>query len=920
MRGLIDVSVSKLFVKNCPAKYYFFSFTVCLKKPVALIKKAFYFLFFVLLLGSLGCSVKKNTASSRTYHNLVSHYNIYFNARESYKSGIRKASKQLKPDFNKTLPAFPLETKETAGLITSEMDRVVKKVSKLITYHSITAKPKQKKTKLTEKEKEFFNLPEYNKWVDDSYLLMGKAQYMKNDLASALTSFNYIVSKKYPDPGVVMEARLWAAKIYDRSKDFRAAEETLQELEKEKDKIPSSILKDYFKVKANHYLLQGKTDLAIEELKKTLEYSKKKDEKALTAYLLGQLYEEKKDMADAVKYYRMVFHFNPPYEMAFNAHIRIAEDTETYAENLKQIKKDLHKLLRDEKNKEYRDQIYYAFGKIAMKENKPDEAIEYFKKSAHYSVSNDVQKGLSYLAAAEIYFDRNDYDHAQMFYDSTVAFLPGDYAGYAEYKNKSNSLNRLVRYTREITLQDSLQHLAALPEKKRLAIIDGIIETLVQQEKQEAEQNASQAYSRGQAMLTDIRYQSELNRSGQWYFYNPTALGFGRTEFKRRWGTRKLEDNWRRKNKASVSFESATQEEDSLSAEQVIKSVQKTNKKSRSYYLRQIPLNDSMMVASNAQLQEGLFESAMIFYNDLKDYDKAIHNLERIATDFPQSTYLLASYYTLYNLYRETGKTDLADKYKNLIIEKFPDSEQAKVLKDPLYLKKINEQKLEEERKYEQVYHMFETGNYQEVIRRCDLALQEKTGEDLRSKYMFLRAVSIGKTSDPRTFKEALKQVADSVTDRDIATRATNLITYLNQEHPVLKQEEIEKTARVIYHFNPKEDHFLTIFVKDPSINLNQLKFEIINFNTDQYPQTDFEVNTDKDAVKGMNVITVKTLGKFKEAMDYLKAFDQYPALAPYVQNPGIEVFLFSESGFKTFLKSKSLDPYRVFYKKYYLR
>jgi len=883
-------------------------------------KKVFYFVFFILLLGNSGCSVKKNTGSSRAYHNLVSHYNIYFNAKESYKSGIRRAWKQIKPDFARTLPVFPLETKETASLITSEMDRVVKKASKLISYHSITAKPKRKKTKLTEKEKEFYNLPEYNKWVDDSYLLMGKAQYLKNDLASALTSFNYIINKKYPDSKVVLEARLWAVKVYDRTKDFRAAEEILKELEKEKRKIPSSILEDYYKVRGNHYLLQGKTEAAIEELKKALECSKEKYKKAFTAYLLGQLFEKTGDMADAVKYYRRVLHLNPPYEMAFNAHIHIAENSETYDENLKQIKKDLYKLLRDEKNEEYRDQIYYAFGKIAMKENKVDEAIDYFKNSAHYSISNDVQKGLSYLAMADIYFNRNDYDDAQIYYDSTVAFLPEDYPGYEDYKSKSHNLNRLVRFTREIVLQDSLQHLASLSEKERLAIIDGIIKKLVEQEKKEAELNASQTYSHGQAMQTDIRYQSEINRSGQWYFYNPTALGFGRTEFKRRWGTRKLEDNWRRKNKAAISFEATAQEKDTVSNEQIIKSVQKGNKKSRSYYLRQIPLNDSMMVASNAQLQEGLFESAMIFYNDLKDYDNAIHNLERLAKDFPQSTYLLATYYTLYGLYRETGKTGLANKCKNLIIEKFPDSYQAKILKDPLYLKKINEQRLEEERKYEEVYHLFKTGNYQEVIRRCDQMLQKGIGEALKSKYMFLRAVSIGKTSDPRTFKEVLKQVADSVTDQDIAARARNLIAYLNQELPVLKQEEIEKTASVIYHFNPNEDHLLTIFVKDPSINLNQLKFEIINFNTDQYPQSDFEVNVDNDAMNGMSIITVKTLGKYKDAMVYIKTFAQYPALVPYIQNPRVEVFIFSESDFETFLKNKSLDTYRVFYKKYYLR
>ncbi len=884
-----------------------------------MVKKVFYFLFFTLLLGISGCSVKKNTGASRAYHNLVSHYNIYFNAKESYKSGLRKAWKQIKPDFTKIIPVFPLETEETANLVSADMDRVVVKASKLITYHSITARPKKKKGKLTEKEKEFYNLPEYNKWVDKSYLLMGKAQYMKNDLPDALTSFNYIISKKYPDADVILEARLWAVKVYDRMKDFVSAGEILKELEKEEGKIPESLLGDYHRIRANHFLLQDDREAAITELEKVLENTRKKYQKSFTAYLLGQLYEERGDDANAVKYYRMVFHLNPPYEMAFNAHIRIAEDSEAYAENLKQIKKDLRKLLRDEKNKEYRDQIYYAFGKVAMKENKVDEAIDQYKKSAHVSVSNNVQKGLSYLAIAEIYFGRNDYDNAQIFYDSTVAFLPEDYPGYEDYHTRSASLNRLVKYTREVTLQDSLQHLAAMPEKKRLAVIDGIIEKLNEQQRLEAEKLANQNYSQGQAMQTDIRYRNELNRTGEWYFYNPSALAFGKSEFVKRWGNRKLEDNWRRKNKVVVSF-ATTQEEDTAAVGEVAGTVQKNNKMSRSYYLKQIPLNDSMMVISRDKLQEGLFESAMIFYYDLKDYDKATGNLERLVREFPQSTYLLATYYTLYKIYGETGKPALADKYKNLLIQKFPDSEQAKILKDPLYLKKLNEKMLEEDKQYAQVYDLFNAGEYQEVIRRCDHALQGNPREDLKSKYMFLWAVATGKTSDPRTFKKVLQEVADSVPDKEIAARAKGLIAYLNQEHPVLKQEEIEKTAKIIYHFNGDEDHLLAVFVKDPSVNVNQLKFEIINFNTDQYPQTEYQVAADKDIIKGMTVITVKPLGKYREAGDYLKAFKQYSDLTSYMQNPAVEIFLFSVSNFEIFLKNKSLDPYRVFYKKYYLR
>ncbi len=887
---------------------------------MTLIRKVFYFLFFILLLVPLGCSVKKNTASSRAFHNLTSHYNIFFNARESYKSGVKKAWKQTKIDYTKEIPVFPVENKETASAITPEMERVIKKASKLITYHSITAKPKKKSSNLTPKEKEFYSLPEYNKWVDDSYLLMGKAQYLKNDLASALVSFNYIIHTKYPDQDVILEAMLWAAKTYDRMKDYQSAEEILKELQKEEGKIPSSLLPEYYRERANHFLLQGKTNEATDEMKKVLENSRKKNDKALAAFLLGQLNEKAGNMADAVKYYRMIFHMNPPYEMAFNAHIRIAEDSQDYAENLKEVKKDLRKLLRDEKNKEYRDQIYYAFGEIALKEGKADEAIKDFKKSALYSVSNDEQKGLSYLSIADIYFKQDDYNGAQMYYDSAVAVLPGNYPGYEDYKIKSQSLNRLVRYTHEVTLQDSLQHLAALPEKKRLAVIDGIIEKVVEEEKEKAKQKEGQNYSYGQALQTEMRYQSEINRSGQWYFYNPAALSFGRSEFKKRWGNRKLEDNWRRKNKAAVTFESTAQAEDTASAKTVIQAVQRGNKKSRSYYLRQIPLNDSMMAVSNKQLQEGLFESSMIFYNELKNYDRAISNLERLVKDFPESSYLLPAYFTLYKLYKDKNETTRADKYKNLIIEKFPESEQAKVLKDPLYLKKLNEKREAAENEYQKVYNLFTAGRYREVIRYCDQAIGPGTDEDLKSKYMFLRAVSVGKTTDPATFKEALKAVADSVPDKEIASRCRILIGYLNQEHPVLKQKEIEKTARIIYHFNMSEKHLMVLFVNNRTVNINQLKFEIINFNTDQYPQTEFDVKTNKEIFRDTTVITIRPLGDLTKAREYEKAFDQYADLGRFVKDPDVEIFLFSESNFETFRKNKSLDPYRVFYKKYYLR
>ncbi len=865
-----------------------------------------------------GCSTQKNTGASRAFHDLVSHYNIFFNAKEAYKAGIRQAWKQYKPDFNKTLPVFPLESEQTAGTMASSMDRVIKKTSKLITYHSITAKPK-KPPHPTDKEKAFYNLPEYNKWVDDSYLLMGKAQYLKNDLEAAAITFNYILNR-FPDKEIVTAARIWLLKTYDRQKNFRNAEMVLTELKKQEQEegIPEDLLEEYHAALGNHYLLKKRPELAVPVLVKAYQESGKKRDRAHLAFLLGQLYEEQGDELQAVEYYKKVLHNNPIYDMRFTSQVRIAQNSGLANADLKEIKKTLRKLLRDDKNKEYRDQIYYAYGKVSLREGKENEAIDYFLKSAHASVSNNTQKGLSYLTTADLYFARNDYKHAQIYYDSAVAFLPGDYPGFAEYQTRSKSLNRLVRYTDEVALQDSLQRLAAMPKEEMLKVIDGIIKAEEERERKAAEANLVQPYSQGQALQDRQRYMGEIGRGGKWYFYNPTALAFGREEFRKRWGNRKLEDNWRISNKQSMAFGTAT--EDTTALEMNTQQVQATNKKSRSYYLRQIPLSDSLMAVSQSKRQEGLFESALIFESELNDLDRAIANLETLVHDYPDSKYLLPAFYQLYNLYTKTGKKALASKYKAMIIGRFPDSEEAKILQDPDYYKKINEKKMKEEQLYEEVYSLFNEGRYAEVIRMTDSLLQQGAPGDLKDKYLFMRAIAFGKTTNPKEMKTALQAVADSATDKEIVKRAKDLIALLKEEHPVLKKEEAEQVARVNFKYHPEEDQFMVILAPKGKVDVNQLKFEIFNFNTDKYPQENFTVTVNKDALKDYTLLIIKPLGDLKKAREYEVAFNTYPDLLSLMTTNGVEAYLFSQENFDEFLRNKSLDAYRIFYKKYYLR
>ena len=609
----------------------------------------------------------------------------------------------------------------------------------------------------------------------------------------------------------------------------------------------------------------------------------------------------------------------PDYDFTFNSRINLAEAAGSAGVNVRQVKKDLKKLLRDRKNRDFADQIYYAFGRIALSEGDEEQAIEYFKKSAASSVNNLSQKATSYLAIADLTFENNNYIESQQYYDSAVQVLPVNYPDFELIRSKSSNLNNLARYLTEVELQDSLQYLAGLTNTERMAVIDKIIEKVREEEKKARESEVVQNYTPGMQMQNQIRFQEELQRGGKWYFYNPSALGFGRNEFKRKWGSRRLEDNWRRKNKMTVNFEIAGNEAVTDSV-QVI-SAPSGDRTSRSYYLKQIPLTDSMMTISNKRLMEGLFESALIFKNDFQDLHRAETNLLTLLDRFPGSDnpYRLPAYYALYEIYRDRGETANSEKYKQWIISRYPESEQARILSDPQYLQKILEQSRRAENDYEKAYTALQSGHAAQVIGICDRYISTGIPEDLKSRFFFLRAQAIGLLGDERKYKEALTIVSDSSTIPEISTRAREIIDYLNQMKPELKEEELTAVAREIYSFDPDADQILLILVPGKQADLNRLKFDLLNFNTDFDPQNDLPV-TGEEVYQDTALLTVRGIGPLNKAWEYYKRLKNDTVFQNYLTSRDIEIFLSTEANFKVLREDKNVETYRLFFEQNYIQ
>ena len=312
------------------------------------------------------CSVENNTGATRNFHNLTSHYNIYFNGYESYKSGLIRAEAAIVDNYTKILPLFYYENEAIRQGISPQMQRAIDKASKVATFHSITAKPKVKKGKQNEKDQAFYEKNEYNKWMDDCYLLIGMSYMHQGEFFLASESFKHVI-KTFPEEETYYGALTWLARAYNMIGELKEAEEILVNLY-DLDEFPDEYKTELYTTLTDYYLRTEDYNKAADYLELALDTRLKKETKIRYTFILGQIYSELEASDKAIRSYKKVVRMNPPYVMAFNAKVSMAGAYQAGGAGSSDIKKVLNKMLKDSKNKEYLDQIYYALGNIYMEE------------------------------------------------------------------------------------------------------------------------------------------------------------------------------------------------------------------------------------------------------------------------------------------------------------------------------------------------------------------------------------------------------------------------------------------------------------------------------------------------------------------------------------------------------------------------
>lgn len=891
------------------------------------------YVFLVLIFA--GCSTEKNTRASRTFHNVTSKYNIYFNANESVKAGLLTIDERIEDDFTRLLPIYKESDPSTVRMVKSDMDYAVVKCSKLIEVHSITKKPKRKRGGGSKKYQDFASQEEFNKWIDDSYLLMGKAYFYQQNYYAAIENFSYIV-RKYPKEETADAAQVWLIRAYTELERFVEANEVIQAVQAYEN-FPKKLEKDLAVATAHYYVKQEEYSDAIKMLGIAIKKTFWKSEKARLQYIIAQLHQELGNDAEASRAFKAVTRMNPDYKMAFNARINSAGVFSADG-NSEEQKKELTKMLRDKKNVDFRDQIYYALGNVFFREGNRAQATENYKQSVATSFKNQYQRALSAITLADLFFEDLNYRGAQSYYDSAMIIIDETYPDFENVEAKYKSLTNLVDNLLLVEREDSLQRVAQMPEAQREALIARLMQE--EQERQRNMENVALQGAQQQGYYRSNRYRMGMGNSGGsgWYFYNPQTISYGRVTFQQQWGRRGLEDDWRRSNKNSASM----MDEEELAEETRVEEQREEDPLKKEFYTQDLPLTDSLLAASHEKIRDALYNAGKIFKSEFEDYPRSAESFEDLNKRYPENIYLLSAYFDLYDLYELMGNKQQSDYYRNLIISNFPESKFAQYLLNPNFFIEMEARLDSLNSLYHETFRNYKAGRYRDVILLSAKMKRMKPDTVITPKIDFMQAIATGTQLDMVGFENELKSYLVKYPEKEPSPLAKEILTliqdstladyqklvemgYINEE---IQNEELLEAKDINDEFGGKfsyEDDLLHYFViaypreDESKIDLNRLKFDIANYNIDHYTKVDYDIETE-NLDENIAFVIVRSMQNKENALIYHGAIIRKALVFKTLSGIDYMNFVISSANYRAVKEEKSTADYMKFFVKNYSR
>lgn len=964
----------------------------------------------------VGCTAQKKKGDisplAKLYHNTTAHYNGYFNAEELLAASVVQLDEQYQDNYNKILPIYPYREADNPKAVADDLDNAIKKVSVVVSLHRVSD------------------------WTDDCYLLMGKAQYVKQDFESAEETLEYMVeeyspeamakrkaeaskgkkgkkkkgkkgkkkkkkkksskkskkkkkksqaqkrkeynknlkkkkkgkssSKKEETPKsstketpkkssaksdkkkeetkaaanvedenyflkhkpAYWEALLWLSRVYIERDQPTNAERLMSQLESD-SRTPKEVQRELAAARAYFVINKKEYNSAIPYLEKAITLEKNRSKKARYAFIIAQIHEKNGEADRAYAGYERVLKYSSEYEMAFRARLSLAQSAYLNGTSTAEAAiKNLNKMLKDVKNEEYKDQIYFTLAEIALKNGDKPEGIKNLRLALKSGSKNNNQKIEAYLLLAKLYYDDESYVDSKYYYDSTLQVMTEADERYFEVKSYAENLADIAKNIEIITLQDSLLKISDMTMEEKTAVAIAIKKKQDEERRKEIARKAKagkgSANPRGLSSAGAVGSRpspSNLGGSSQSVFfaYDDRAIRQGKKEFLKNWGGRPLEDDWRRSNNREVITEGEEKEEApttyDLTPEEVIG------------ILKDVPANAAQKQDANDELMEAMYQLGTLYRDKLEQNEKCIATLEAMLKRYPESVREPEALYYLHLANKDLNNSSVAKMYYDKLVSKYPDSNYARILSDPDYIAKMKRERNKLDIYYDETYAIFTQGQYQEAYDRIMKADEQfGKGNPLQARFALLSAMSTGNLQGKEAYVAALKDVIAKYPQTPEQTRAKEMLRLLNGGELVDTSKgkntgsggkaDISKSA-----FKQEDDklHYMIVVFNNADVALNDSKAAISDYNRQFHKLDKLRIsNIYLGSDTKTPIIVIRRFKTKDNAMDYYEGVLKNSQ--EFLPEAGdFQLYPVTQNNYREILKAKSLDGYQEFFETVYL-
>lgn len=766
-------------------------------------KRALSVVILVAFLALSACSASKDSMKNRAYHNMTSWFNALFNGQMAMDQKLDELKTGHKDDYFNTLPVQPYDefvvdnnpqvieappvigrgpNLQSGNLLSNETSsqtgfaKAEEKALKVIADHSMMIKGKER-----------------NKLISRAYLMLGQSRYYQGKPFQAMDALQQV--QQLPFSKHNEESKYYAALAQIQAGNKFAGMELLDDMY-EKDKLNKGLKADVAKQLAWMFYEEEDYPSALNGLDRAIKYTKNRSEKARLNYIQGQILTKMGKLDEANAKFNKSFKLKPGFEMEARSQVAVAMNFDPISNDYSSFKQRLTKLSKTGTYATYRNEFFYALGKVEEKRDSMGLAQEAYKNALKEKMSDPRYRAETYAALGQIKFNLSDYIYAGAYYDSAVTRI-GDGPRKVELTKFSDNLKSVIDKYYLVQRNDSILKLVAMPEADRTTYFNDYIEKLKLKDEQKQKQDDEQATQ----FLTQTKggnFGSGFEqKEGKFYFYSNSAKSQGESEFRRVWGDRSLKDDWRLSSTGSSI-------EDQRAELTGTTNLSDPRRYELAYYLEQIPSSDKALHDLKMQRDTTELSLGMDYFDKFKDSRLATNTLEHLVETPPkEDDVLLKAYYSLYRVNAENNKF-LSEKYKNLVLDNYPNTRYAEFILNP-QSDFTEENSPEVLALYQETYVAYKAEEYELVKEKAIAAFEEFPMAKIIAKFALLNAYADAALEGIDKYREGLERVIILYPDTDEAKHAQLLLDRLDGKNKPEPAEQIMDEADKLLEEKNKE-------------------------------------------------------------------------------------------------------------------